>query len=238
MHREYHSWYSPILRRKMELLVFGHGGEPLLVFPTSMGRFYDYENRNMIGVIGDKYERGKLQAFCVDSVDSESWYNKTVTPRQRVERHAEYEAYLLDEVLPFIRERNAAPRFTVTGCSFGGYHSANLAFRHPELVDGIVSFGGAFNIQQFLEGNYDNDSYFHCPPDFLPGLKDEGILREIRRLRIVLAAGERDICLAENLRLSSILQAKQIPHTLDIWGDGAGHDWRWWERMAVKFLGK
>ena len=55
MNREYHKWHSPSLGRDMELLVFGHSGLPIVVFPTSMGRFFDYENRDMIGVIGDQY---------------------------------------------------------------------------------------------------------------------------------------------------------------------------------------
>jgi esterase/lipase superfamily enzyme len=208
------------------------------VFPTSMGRFYDYENRNMIGVIGDRYENGELQAFCVDSVDTESWYNKSVSPRARVERHMAYQRYLLEELLPFIRERNDSPRITVTGCSFGGYHSANFAFRNPQLVDALISFGGAFDIHQFIHGYYDQDCYFHCPPDFLPNINDEDLLKELRRLRIILAAGETDMCLPENQRLSEILQQKSIPHELDIWRGGAGHDWPWWEQMAVKFLRK
>lgn len=208
-----------------------------MVFPTSMGRFFDYENRSMIQVLGPRYDAGQLQAFCVDSVDTESWYDKSVPPRNRVQRHMQYEQYLLQEVVPFIRERNSSPRITVTGCSFGGYHSANFAFRNPELVDGMVSFGGAFDIHQFLNGYYDQDCYFHCPPDFLPNLNDERLLQEIRRMRIVLAAGENDICLAENERLSRILHAKNIPHYMDKWGNGAGHDWPYWEQMAVKFFG-
>jgi esterase/lipase superfamily enzyme len=46
----------------------------------------------------------------------------------------------------------------------------------------------------------------------------------------------RDICLGENRRLSGILGAKDIPHWLDVWGDGTGHDWPWWQEMARKFL--
>jgi len=235
MKREYQSWWSPALGRQMEMLVFGHAGTPLLVFPTSMGRFFDYENRNMIGIIADRFASGQLQAFCVDSVDTESWYNKRVPPRARIERHIAYERYLLHEVLPFIRQSNPAPRITVTGCSFGGYHSADFAFRHPEMVDALISFGGAFDIEQFLSGYYDQDAYFHCPPHFLPNITDDALLNEIRRLRIVLAAGETDICLPENLRLSQILHQKNIPHQLDIWGNGAGHDWPWWQQMAEKF---
>jgi esterase/lipase superfamily enzyme len=236
MNREYHKWHSPALGRNMEILVFGHGGTPVLVFPTSMGRFYDYENRDMIGTVGDKYENGQLQAFCVDSVDAESWYNKSAHPRERAARHACYETYLLTEVLPFVRLRNSGP-LTVTGCSFGGYHTVNFALRHPDLVTRAISMGGAFDIHQFLDGYFDETCYFHCPPDFLPNLNEEWYLDRYRNgLQIILATGETDICLGENLRLSGILNSKGIPHWLDVWGDGTGHDWPWWQSMAQKFL--
>ena len=65
----------------MESLVYGHAGQPMLVFPTSMGRFFEYEDRGMIGAVAPKIERGELQVFCPDAVDTESWYNKGVHPR-------------------------------------------------------------------------------------------------------------------------------------------------------------
>jgi esterase/lipase superfamily enzyme len=232
MNREYHKWYSPSLGRDMELLVFGHAGLPVIVFPTSMGRFFDYENRNMISIIGDQYERGQIQAFCVDSVDAESWYNKSIHPAQRAARHEQYDHYLVNEVVPFVRSRNSSSELTVTGCSFGGYHSANFALKHPQIVTEFISMGGAFDIHQFLDGYYDDNCYFNCPPDFLPNLNDPAV----NRMNIVLAAGEYDICRAENERLSGIFASKNIAHTLDIWGDGAGHDWPWWQAMVVKFL--
>src|SRR5260221_14471 len=58
----------------------------------------------------------------------------------------------------------------------------------------------------------------------------------IRRQRLVLATGENDICRDDNVRLSKIMDAKQIPHYLDVWLNGTGHDWPWWEQMAQKFL--
>ena len=64
MNREYHKGYSQELHREMETLVFGHAGTPLLVFPTSMGKFFEYEDRGMIGVLAQKIERGELQVFC------------------------------------------------------------------------------------------------------------------------------------------------------------------------------
>jgi esterase/lipase superfamily enzyme len=220
----------------MELLVFGRGGMPIIVFPTSMGRFFDYENRHMIDVVGDRYEDGRMQAFCVDSVDAESWYNKAVPPADRAARHVQYDQYLLNEVVPFVRARNWSEQIAVTGCSFGGYHSVNFALKHPDIVDYCVSMGGAFDIHQFLNGYYDDNCYYNCPPDFLPNLTDEWFLSRYRRMKIVLATGETDICLEENRRLSGIMNAKGISHYLDVWGDGTGHDWPWWERMAQKFF--
>jgi esterase/lipase superfamily enzyme len=221
----------------MELLRFGHAGEPLIVFPTSMGRFYDYEARDMLNAAAASYHSGTIQAFCVDSVDTESWYNKGIHPRDRVRRHAQYEDYIRLEVLPFIHNLTGVQHVFPTGCSFGGYHAANFALRHPELCSGFSSNGGAFDITQFVDGYYDDTVYFNCPPHFLPNLSDPAILHRMRHMKIILAAGEHDFCCPENERLSNILHQKSIPHVLDIWGDGAAHDWPWWHAMTAKFLG-
>ena len=86
----------------MELLEFGHAGMPVLVFPTSLGKYYEYEDRGMINALAAKIEAGHLHLYCVDSVDAESWYNKQAAPWDKIQRHNEYEAYLLQEVLPLM----------------------------------------------------------------------------------------------------------------------------------------
>jgi esterase/lipase superfamily enzyme len=96
--------------------------------------------------------------------------------------------------------------------------------------------GGAASIKQFLDGYYDEHCYFNNPPDYMANLSDSRYLDTIRAMRIVLATGEFDICRADNERMSSVLQSRGIPHWLDIWGDGTGHDWTWWQAMARKFL--
>lgn len=236
MNREYLKGYSRELGREMELLVFGHAGMPLLVFPTSMGRFFEYEDRGMIGLLGPKIDRGELQVFCPDAVDSESWYNKGVHPRVRVMRHLQYERYILHELLPYVKSRDQSGELGVTGCSFGGYHAVNFGLKHPDLVSYCVSMSGAFDIHQFLDGYYDNDCYFNCPTDFLPNMSDDWFLSRYRNMRIVLAAGEWDICLGHNQQLSEMLHAKNVPHWLDVWGDHADHEWPWWRKMAGKYF--
>ena len=75
----------------MSLLCFGDAGRKVLVFPTSQGRFFEYEDNKMIEAVGDKLNNGELQIYCVDSVDSESWYNKSAHPYWRLQRHLQYE---------------------------------------------------------------------------------------------------------------------------------------------------
>ena len=86
MRRDYVKWYSPSLHREMELLAYGDGGFPVAVFPTSGGRFFEYEDRGMVNALHSKIDRGELQLFCVDSVDSESWYNQFAQPADRLHR--------------------------------------------------------------------------------------------------------------------------------------------------------
>ena len=95
---------------------------------------------------------------------------------------------------------------------------------------------GAFDIKQFLGGQYNDNCYFNNPVDYLPNTDDPWYLDRYRNMRIVLATGEHDICLGENRRLSGMLWAKDIPHWLDVWGNGAAHDWPLWWDMARKFL--
>jgi esterase/lipase superfamily enzyme len=63
MNRQYFKWHSPSLSREMELLVFGHAGARLLVFPTSKGKYYEWEDRGMMRVLGDHIDSGNLQVF-------------------------------------------------------------------------------------------------------------------------------------------------------------------------------
>src|ERR1700761_175428 len=99
MHRAYHKWYSHRVGREMELLVFGHAGERVLVFPTRQGRFYDYENWGLVDAIRDRIEAGHVQLYCVDSYDSHSLYDWGCAPWERIERLRWFEEYVLCEVL-------------------------------------------------------------------------------------------------------------------------------------------
>jgi esterase/lipase superfamily enzyme len=237
MNREYHKGFSRELNREMEMLVFGHAGHPVIVFPTSMAPYFEWEDRRMIEPMAHKVAAGELQVFLTASVDGECFYNKRIHPRERIRRYMQFDRYLVHELVPYIRSRNHTPTLGATGCSFGGYHAVNFALRHPDLVTHCVSMGGAFDIHSFLDGYYDDDCYFNCPPDYLYNMSDDWFLRHYRDMKIVLAAGEHDHCLDQNVKLAHLLHRKAVPHWLDVWGDHTGHDWPWWVRMVQKYFG-
>jgi esterase/lipase superfamily enzyme len=237
MQREYHKWYSPHLNKDMELLVFGTSGRPVLAFPTSYGRFYQNEDFSLITTLADRINDGHLQIICVDSVDMESWYDRSKPSRARGERHIEYEAYLINEVIPFFKERNprAGEDLNITGASFGAYHAVNFAFRHPDLIKRVLAMSGAFSLQFLVSTEYDQEVYFNSPIDYLPNLSDDWYLSRIRQQDIILSVGSEDICRSATEALSRVLWNKGISHNLDVW-DGAWHDWPWWKLMVLKYL--
>ncbi|CAN5687577.1 alpha/beta hydrolase-fold protein [soil metagenome] len=236
MKREYHKWFSPSLGRDMELLVFGHAGLPAIVFPTSCGSFFEFEDRGMVDAVREKIEHGHLQLFCVDSVDAESWYNRAVPPRWRIARHMQYEKYIMDEVLPFLRGQNQNQQIAALGCSFGGYHAANIAFRHPDIFKAMLSISGAFDLVNFLGGFYDEDCYFNLPMHYLSNLTSDDLLDQLRHNTYILATGVHDQCWDANEQLARVLRDKSIPVRLDVWGDNAGHDWPWWQKIFAVYV--
>jgi esterase/lipase superfamily enzyme len=236
MHREYHRWFSPSLSREMELLQFGHGGARVLVFPTSMGRFHEWEDRGMVGVLGEHLARGWLQLWCVDSVDGESWYAKHKHPADRARRHEDYERYLLHEVLPLTTSRNANPFLILTGASFGAYHAANLAFRHPHLVGRVLGLSGLYDIKEQTEGWSNDIIYFNDPSTFLRNEHESWRLEALRRMDIIFAIGRDDPMRGNNEWMSRMLWEKGIGNALRIW-DGWAHDWPWWHRMVRQYIG-
>jgi esterase/lipase superfamily enzyme len=236
MHRAYHRWDSPALNRPMELLVFGHAGAPVLVFPTSQGRYYEYEDRGMVGALSHHLEQGWIQLICLDSVDAESWYCSWAHPRGRLHRHDQYEQYVLHEVLPFVRSQNSNPFTMVHGCSFGAIHAMLFALRHPTYFNRVLAFAGYYDVRRFLDDYDDEEVYYHNPIAMVKGLQEGQLLDDIRRLDIIMAIGRDDAAGWTNTELSNAFWSKNIWHAMR-WWDGWSHDWPYWMKMIQLYIG-
>lgn len=231
MQREYVREYSPSLGRDMELLRFGSSGKALLVFPTSQGRFYQWEDFGMVAALSDLIDAGSLELICVDSVDAESWYAKDRAPSERVARHLQYERYVLDQVLPRI---SGVP--IAGGTSFGALHAVLLAARHPSRLRGFIGLSGAYDTAPWLDGYNDDSTYFTNLLSFLPGLTDEAYLGPLRSMHPkVIATGAEDANVADSIKLAELFRQKGIEVGLDIWA-GWAHDWPYWKEMVRKYL--
>lgn len=235
MRRDYHRWYSPSLGREMELLVFGHGGAPVIVFPTSHGRFHEFEDRGMVAALEHQIRQGWYQLFCIDSVFSESWYNYGLDTDARMWREEQYEHYLLTEVLPLIRSLNGDPYLIAAGCSFGATEAVIFTLRHPGVVRRVVGMSGLYDLRRFF-GRYTHSLYFHNPVDFVPGLGDIWTLSRLRDTDIILAIGRDDPSAWSNELLSRQLWERGVGNALRVW-DGWCHDWPYWKRMITHYIG-
>lgn len=219
----------------MELLIFGHAGEPTIAFPTSRGRFYDWENFGMVDAVRDRLEQGLLQLFCVDSVDAESWYNRQAAPADRLARDDQYDAYLLQEVVPFIRVRNPRP-ITLAGASFGGFHVIDKGLRHPDVYAKLLPMSGAYAAHWFLDGHESLGAYLHEPLSYLVDLTDPWFLERMRQQHILICVPEHDFLFEQNDRLRSLLVRRGVNAHFDVW-PGHRHDWPAWRGMLRRHVG-
>lgn len=242
MNREYLRWYSPRLHRDMELLVFGHAGAKVLMFPTRDGRFWEYEKLGLVESLRDKLQAGQLQLYCIEGLASESFYSIHRHPAERLHRYTALEDYILHEVLPLMAEKNPHDCTVVHGCSLGAFQAANLVFRHPHLFRKLVAFSGrydlTFSVESFsdlFDGYYDETVYYNTPMHFLPGMGNDWRLDKLRQVEIVLTIGNDDPFLDNNRLLSRILAEKQVGHQLHVW-DGRAHRGSAWRQMAPLYI--
>jgi esterase/lipase superfamily enzyme len=244
MNREYYKWHSPNLDRDMEMLCFGHAGARVIVFPTSCGRFYDWENRQMLETLRPQIERGDIQVFCVDGVDVESWWNMQVQPGERAKRHLQYHDYIIQEVLPFSRKLNDNDFVIALGASMGAYHAMNLTLRFPESFNRCVAMSGPYDFAQMSAPynvfnwifDYSDDSVTQCNPVPLVKSLSSAHIEKLKKTELIFPIGQTDPLYEGSRLLAEALSERQVPHEFITW-DGFAHDWPYWQQMSLLYLG-
>lgn len=240
----YQKLWSENLGRDMEFKVYGHAGKPMLVFPSGCGRFFEFEDFGMLEVVREFVEAGKVQIYTIDSIDCEAWLADWMYPGDRALRHLQYERYVLEEFLPFMRvhsDARADDKFIAMGCSMGGYHAANFFFKHPELFDTLISLSGLYGPEHFV-GNYmDDNVYFNFPLTYLPHLDDPWYLDQFRESDIIICVGQglwEGDSIIETQALEESLHTLGVHAWIDYWGYNVSHDWPWWQKQLPYFLGE
>lgn len=239
MHREVSSWYSPSLGIEMPVVSYGHYGFALLLVPTAAADFLEYERFQLIDALAPLIDAGKMKVFSINSMNKESWMNDTMLPEHKAIRHNQFNEYVFKEVIPFIKTHTSEDTpIYISGASFGALHSMNLFLKRPDLIQGVISMSGVYNLEEYTKGYFDEQVYYNSPEHYLPRLEDAWYLDKIRssqHIHIYTGSGAYEDPEASR-RFSGILHQKAIPHDLGIWGNDINHDWSTWRNMLPHIL--
>jgi esterase/lipase superfamily enzyme len=224
------------------VLAYGNWGRPLLVFPSQEGRPEDYEDRGMIDAVGDLLAAGRVKVYAAESFDSSSWQHGGLELEERAQRHGLYEDWIVNQVVPWIRDDSGgATEILVTGCSFGAYHAANFALRRADLFPLAICQSGVYDVSVVGGGARGDAVYFNNPMDYVSNLHGDHLdwLRGHVSLLIICGQGQWEDttgALESSRRFAGLLSGSGIPHELDLWGHDVPHDWPSWRPQLAHHL--
>lgn len=228
----------------LRLLAYGHYGRPVLVFPSEQGRAEDFENNGMVGAVTDLLDAGRVKLYCVDSADDYTWSDHSVPIEERARRHGQYEAWIVEQVVPWIAgDTGGTSEIATLGCSLGAFHAANFTLKRADL----------FPLALCLSGNYDPSAwnawgergpatYFNNPLDYVGHVGGDHLdwLRQRVSLLLVVGQGAWEEhptrSLSGTRAFAQALSDKEIHHELDVWGFDVPHDWPSWRAQLAHHL--
>lgn len=239
MDRRLTSWYCHRLGKEMPIATYGYYGFALLLVPTAAADYLEYERFQLIETLKPFIESGKVKIFSINSINNESWLNNEIDPKHKIIRHQQFNEYVYEEVIPFIKMNtsNETP-IIISGASFGALHSMNLFLKRPDLINGVLAMSGVYDLTEYTKGYYDEDVYFNSPQHYLPNLTDHNILEQIRRsnhIHLFSGSGPYEDPNATR-SFAGILYEKGIHYELDIWGNEWPHDWNTWRIVLPHYL--
>ena len=100
--------HSSCLNKDMRIIQYGTSGVPFIGFPSQCGSAANYEEFGIIRTLSPYLDDGRMQLFCVDSVDHESWYCEQGINTWRSARQEDYYRHITEEVLPLVNGRGIA----------------------------------------------------------------------------------------------------------------------------------
>ncbi len=240
MKRELASWFSPSLNKEMPIASYGDFGFALLLVPTAAADYLEYERFQLLNHLAEFIDAGKVKVFSIDSINNESWMNDEMDPHHKAIRQQQWNDYVFNEVIPFIRTNTSQETPIITcGASFGALHSMNLFLKRPDIIHGVIAMSGVYDLTDYTKGFFDDNVYFNSPMHYLANLTDHTILQNIRKsshIHILTGSGAYEDP-ASSGKFARFLYDKGINYELDIWGEEWPHDWDTWRKMLPEYLG-
>ena len=245
MNREVTELWSDAIGSAGTVIRYGHWGKPLLIFPSERGKAFDFENNGMIEAVAPLIDAGRLKIYCVGSHDGASWSNTEVPLEERARRHGEYESWIIDQVVPWIRQDcgdSGEIELATAGFSLGAFHAANFALKRADLFPLALCFSGNYDPSSWNGwGERGEAAYFNNPIDYVAHLSGDhlGWLRSQVSLLLVCGQGaweDSTGSLPSTRQFAALLTEKQIRHELDLWGYDVPHDWPSWRAQFAHHM--
>jgi esterase/lipase superfamily enzyme len=231
---------SPDLGRRAHVWTFGTKGRPLVVFPSNAGVAHEWRHGGMIDALSPLLAAGRVKIYCPETNVSRSFSGEG-SVGHRMAHHKAYERFVLNSLVPFIRQDTGMPRvrMVATGCSVGALYASIFALKHPEVFKQALCLSGRYRTSKFFDGAMTQDLYFNDPFAFLPNLGGSGLERVRRHAHLTVVVGtgaaERG-CIPETVEFGKLLQQKGIPHHVALWGKESSHTYPWWQKQARHYL--
>jgi esterase/lipase superfamily enzyme len=241
MRRDYITRYSEAVGKDMNVIVYGDGGYPVVVFQVQDAKCNNFEDFGMIDTLSDYLEEGIIQIFSVDNFDEDSWSAFDADPAWRAERQEAYFSFVTEELVPFVADYTGLDvRPLAMGCSMGATHAVIAALRRPDLFQGCIALSGVYDAKYFFGDYMDGTLYENSPATFMPNMPfDHPYVQLYSQRQIVMCVGQgawEDEGIRSMQVLDEAFSARGISAWFDYWGTDVNHDWPWWKKQIRYFL--
>ena len=225
------------------VVVHGHWGRPVLVFPSEAGSACDFANNGMVDAVRWLLDAGRVKLYCVDSADAITWSDRSCHWRSAPAATTSTSA---GSSTRSCRSSTTTPAVQPTSSRSAAASAPSTPPTSPSARRPVPA--GHLPVRQLRPdevarwGDRGESTYFNNPTRLRrqPGRRPPRLAAlagvPAARRRAGRVGGRPDPGAAEHPPAGGLLADKGIPHELDVWGHDMPHDWPSWQRQLAHHL--
>jgi len=240
-HKVNSGWWSPRLHQHVNIVRYGHFGQPLLLFPTAGGDCEEAERWHLIGALWPLIEAGRLKVYSVDSIAGMALVNQTGSPQHRMWVQNEFHHFVRHEVVPAIHMDSGQQDIWTAGASIGAFHALAVLCRFPDVFAKAVPMSGTFDLRRFFHApaHAFNDHFWSSSPVHFVGALGGHHLDVLRTRYVHFISGEgKAESIGHSFEMAAVLGRMGVPNYVESWGPDWPHDWHTWRAMLPGVLAR
>lgn len=230
--------HSEELDRDFDVTVYGDAGWPVIAFPEGDSTCTSWENNRMTDALSSVINGGKVQLFCVDSMDEEGWYASNALPEYRLENVRSYYEFVHQEFVPFVCSHTPSERKPIlAGAGIGAVNAVVTLLQDPAPFGGLLALSGTYDVRRFVEGDLD-EGWLEVSPVDLAEKLTKGQVAQLRGEALAFVCGQHqsEDGIDTQRALDTVFAQLQVGATFEYWGYDVSHDWAWWHEEARQLL--